>query len=80
MFPEEPDIFATAFAEQKQSQWSAFRKRLQQEHLPLSFAVIISDLKQLLLPLSEAVFAGGEMPGIWNKKRGWGDDDHHPVK
>lgn len=80
MFPEEPDIFATAFAEQKQSQWSAFRKRLQQEHLPLSFAVIISDLKEFLLPLTEAVFAGGEMPGIWNKNRGWGDDSHHPVK
>ncbi|KAF1081555.1 MAG: hypothetical protein GQF41_2361 [Candidatus Rifleibacterium amylolyticum] len=73
MFPEEPDIFIAAFAEQKQPQWSAFRKRLQQEHLPLSFAVIISDLRQFLLPLIEAVFASGEMPGIWNKTKGWGD-------
>ncbi len=74
ILPEEPDVFAAAFAEQKQSQWSAFRKRLQQENIPVSFEAIISDLKKFLMPVVRAILTGGNMPVVWNKSGLWHND------
>ena len=69
--PAEPDVFAAAFVEQKQAQWSAFRIRLRQDNIPLSFEVIVSDLKKFLLPVVSKLCTGNDMPDIWNPGLFW---------
>jgi len=43
--------FSETFIEAKQSQWSAFRKRLDQEYLPEKFSSIVRPIQDFLVPV-----------------------------
>ncbi|MFH0784660.1 MAG: nucleotidyl transferase AbiEii/AbiGii toxin family protein [Pseudomonadota bacterium] len=47
----EIEAFDAVFISAKQIQWSAFWKRLQQDHVPVSFGDIVSAVKTLLVPV-----------------------------
>lgn len=49
--PEAVIALSEAFSETKQIQWQAFRRRLEQEHVPSEFAEVIADLKTFLDPV-----------------------------
>ncbi len=49
--PSEIEAFSKAFLNTKQVQWAAFRKRLQQDHIPVSFQDIVSGVKDFIAPL-----------------------------
>ena len=45
------DAFSAAFATSHQTQWTAFRRRLKQEHIPESFAEITAEVKAFIGPI-----------------------------
>jgi hypothetical protein len=49
--PSDIEAFSKAFLNTKQVQWAAFRKRLQQDHIPVSFQDIVSGVKDFIAPL-----------------------------
>jgi hypothetical protein len=63
--PERVDAFETTFKNDKQVQWAAFRKRLQQNHIPDSFHDIVSSVEAFLAPLASAISQGTPMAGKW---------------
>ena len=48
--PEEIAGLSDRFAATKQTQWSAFRRRLEQEHVPVAFSDIVDSLRRFLAP------------------------------
>lgn len=52
--PENIAAFQTQFVEQKQVQWTAFCRRLNQQHLPNNFANIVTQIERFLSPIVEA--------------------------
>lgn len=44
------DAFSAAFATSHQTQWTAFRRRLKQEHIPESFAEITAEVEAFIGP------------------------------
>ena len=70
--PLEIEAFSRSFADAKQTQWTAFRNRLQQLHIPKSFAEITASVEQFLSPASASIFsekpssANWAAPGPWS--------------
>ena len=55
VMPIEIEAFNEAFISAKQIQWSAFWKRLQEDHVPVSFRDIVSAVKIFLVPVASAI-------------------------
>ncbi|MCE5251362.1 nucleotidyl transferase AbiEii/AbiGii toxin family protein [bacterium] len=64
-------LFTEEFITQKQIQWTAFRKRLQQEHIPNTFADVIKTVNDFLSPLSVAISSGNPFPINWIAPGPW---------
>ena len=59
------------FIDAKQVQWTAFRKRLQQEHVPASFQDILSAIEKFLAPCISSIASGGSIPKKWKAPGPW---------
>ncbi len=70
--PLEIEAFSRTFADAKQTQWTAFRNRLQQIHVPESFAEITASVERFLSPASAPLssekpnLANWAAPGPWS--------------
>ena len=69
--PSEIEAFTDTFIDAKQTQWTAFRKRLQQDHVPVAFREITSAVKEFLAPLASAISAGNPEPTEWTAPSPW---------
>lgn len=65
------EAFTRPFADDKQVQWSAFRNRLQQEHVPASFAEIVGATGEFLSPIIAALVSGDPSPAHWKAAGPW---------
>ena len=65
------EAFTRSFADDKQVQWSAFRNRLQQEHIPASFAEIVVAIDEFLSPVVAALVSGDPSPTHWTASGAW---------
>ena len=70
-FPKEVAAFSDGFINAKQVQWAAFRKRLQQEHLPQNFSEVVSWVKDFLPPVATIVHTGISTPAKWIAPGPW---------
>jgi len=69
--PAEVEAFTRSFADDKQVQWSAFRNRLQQEHVPASFVEIVAAIDEFLSPVAAAIVSGDPSPTHWTASGPW---------
>lgn len=69
--PAEIEIFAEPFIVAKQTQWAAFRKRIQQNHVPSSFRDIVSSVDIFLSPICAALSSGKSYPANWIAPGPW---------
>lgn len=49
--PKVITAFTSEFTQSKQKQWEAFRNRLRQDHIPVSFVDIVKEISDLLMPI-----------------------------
>lgn len=63
--------FQESFSAEKQVQWTAFRRRLGQEHLPKNFADIVDQVSRFLAPIGEAASVGQSFDKDWSAPFGW---------
>lgn len=59
------------FIEAKQIQWTAFWRRLQQDHVPSSFRDIVSALEGFLVPIASALSGEPQKPISWTAPGPW---------
>lgn len=71
VMPIEIEAFNEAFTSAKQIQWSAFWKRLQQDHVPVSFRDIVSAVKIFLVPVASSISQGNHKPVNWIASGPW---------
>ncbi|MDO9584540.1 MAG: nucleotidyl transferase AbiEii/AbiGii toxin family protein [Desulfomicrobium sp.] len=71
VLPEQIEAFSRDFAEVKQTQWAAFRKRLQQEHVPVSFQEVTRALEIFLVPITTSISEESGTPKIWPVSGPW---------
>lgn len=71
ILPTEVEAFDKAFIRAKQIQWSAFWKRLQQDHVPNSFHDIVSAVELFLAPLTFSISQGNPKPVRWTSPGPW---------
>lgn len=69
--PIEIEAFRQSFVDAKQTQWTAFRNRIQQPHVPASFAEVATSLEQFLLPVASALSSGKPFPANWAAPGPW---------
>jgi hypothetical protein len=69
--PAEIDAFTEPFIEAKQIQWAAFRKRLGQEHVPVSFKEIAASVGSFLSPIVAVFFSGKQSLTNWTAPGPW---------
>ena len=69
--PLEIEAFSQPFVDAKQTQWTAFRNRLQQLHVPASFAEITASVEQFLSPVVAALSSGKRSPAYWAASGPW---------
>jgi len=69
--PTEIDAFTEPFIEAKQTQWAAFRKRLGQDHNPVSFREIAASVDNFLSPIVEVFSSGKQSPTTWAAPGPW---------
>ena len=65
------EAFTSSFADVKQVQWSAFLNRLQQEHVPTTFAKTTATLGEFLSPVVEALVSRKPCPKHWTASGPW---------
>jgi len=63
--------FEKGFSENKQAQWGAFRRRLDQDQIPESFQEIISSVKAFLEPIAYTLAEGNEFSDKWIASGPW---------
>jgi hypothetical protein len=63
--------FTAAFTSTKQSTWTAFRKRLKQDSVPISFAEVVAVVEAFVAPPVSAIVAGKPVPSYWNAPGPW---------
>ncbi|HOO56479.1 MAG TPA: nucleotidyl transferase AbiEii/AbiGii toxin family protein [bacterium] len=66
--------FSLDFANDKQAQWTAFRKRLQQDSVPESFEIIVSAIKEFLKPIISSIAQETPDPTKWVASGPWDQD------
>ena len=69
--PTNIDVFTEHFVEAKQAQWTAFRKRLGQDHVPASFREITVSVDRFLSPIIEALSSVKPGPTSWKAPGPW---------
>ncbi len=69
--PSEVEALSTSFVDDKQTQWAAFRNRLQQEHVPASFGEITASVGEFLSPVVAALSSGRPNPAHWTAPGPW---------
>ena len=69
--PLEIEAFSGPFADAKQTQWTAFRNRLQQVHVPESFAEITASVERFLSPVSASFSSGKPSSANWAASGPW---------
>lgn len=69
--PEDVAGLSDPFAAAKQTQWAAFRWRLQQEHVPEAFSDIIGSLRKFLAPVLPAEFETPRSTRHWTAPGPW---------
>ncbi len=69
--PSEIEAFTDSFIDDKQTQWTAFWKRLQQDHVPSVFREITSAVEEFLAPLASAISADNPKPTKWTAPGPW---------
>jgi len=77
VLPIEVKSFDEAFIDVKQVQWMAFWKRLQQDHVPVSFRDIVSAVEEFLAPIASVLSAGDPKPTIWKAPGPWYLQEKH---
>ena len=73
--PETIEAFSPSFVLEKQVQWTAFRKRLGQDHIPSEFEEIVAHLNEFLAPITTTLALATDnkfdnnwsAPGPWQK-------------
>ena len=65
------EAFSQPFIDAKQIQWTAFRNRLQQDHVPASFAEITASVGQFLSPIVSTLSSGKPSPANWAAPGPW---------
>lgn len=71
--PRVIEAFSQAFIDAKQVQWSAFHKRLDQEHIPALFSEVVTAVDAFLGPVVAALVSGTSIPTNWNAPGPWMD-------
>ena len=71
VLPKQIEAFSRDFAEVKQAQWAAFRKRLQQEHVPVSFQEVTTALGIFLSPIAASISEESKIPKAWTASGPW---------
>lgn len=71
--PDNIIAFQTAFILEKQVQWQAFCRRINQEHLPTDLSVIIVQITIFLNPIIAAVRSGQSFTQNWIAPNEWSD-------
>lgn len=69
--PEVIIAFTDSFISDKQVAWTAFRKRLEQEAIPKSFAEVVTVVEGFLSPVVKAIIARHHVPGKWRAPGPW---------
>ena len=69
--PLEIEAFSRPFVDAKQTQWAAFRNRLQQLHVPESFAEITASVERFISPVSASLSSGKPSPAKWTAPGSW---------
>ena len=70
--PDHPtDIFGSEFADKQQLLWSRFAARAEVEDIPDSFAQIIGELMDFLIPLCVSLKKNENFSLSWKPGRGW---------
>lgn len=71
ILPIEIEAFTESFAEAKQAQWTAFRKRTRQDHVPASFREITIVIKAFLSPVVIVILSGRNGNKYWTAPGPW---------
>ena len=71
VLPMEIEVFAEPFIVAKQTQWEAFCKRLQQNHVPSSFREIMASVNRFLSPIAAALSSHKPSPANWIAPGPW---------
>jgi hypothetical protein len=65
------EAFEQTFIDAKQIQWSAFQRRLQQDHVPESFKDVVSVVEDFLAPITSLLSQDNPKPLIWPASGPW---------
>ena len=68
--PTDITAFSKGFVDAKQVQWTAFSKRLGQEHVP-NFSDIVSAVEAFIQPVASAIASNSEPPSSWASPDTW---------
>ncbi len=71
MLPEGIVAFTREFIDAKQVQWTAFHKRLAQDHVPAEFGEIVTSVEAFLGPVASALISGTQVPQKWTAPGPW---------
>lgn len=69
--PLEIEAFSRPFTDVKQTQWTAFRNRLRQVHVPESFAEITASMERFFSPVVSGLLSGKLSPANWVAPGPW---------
>ncbi|MEA3416226.1 MAG: nucleotidyl transferase AbiEii/AbiGii toxin family protein [Thermodesulfobacteriota bacterium] len=69
--PTEIEAFTKPFIDAKQIQWTTFCKRLQQDHVPVSFREVTTAVDGFLAPVVAAISSGKPNPTNWIASGPW---------
>lgn len=71
VLPEVVVAFTRGFIDAKQVQWSAFNKRLGQEHVPADFGEVVAAVEAFLEPIVSAQMSGTQALHQWSAPGAW---------
>ena len=69
--PTKIEAFTESFIDAKQIQWTTFWKRLQQDHVPVSFREVTTAVDGFLVPVVAAISSGKPSPTNWIASGQW---------
>ncbi len=70
--PAELTAFSEQFVRDRQTLWNAFRKRLDQDHLPEPFSEIVSGIRDFILPVLSSILNQDSSNKSWRAPGPWG--------
>ena len=69
--PDEVVAFSNEFVAAKQTQWNAFREKLEQDHVPAKFEGIVNKVKEFIDPIASALASRKSPPSKWSASGPW---------